>query len=810
MKINHLAGNPIRMVLGPWGKRSLPQVNGIIFAKGLEKEVIVERDRWGVPSIYSAERRDLFFAQGFVHAQDRLWQMDINRRAASGRLAEILGQEALETDRLTRTLGFRRRANRIWQRSSSAVQSDLEAYSAGINAFLANQPNLPLEFSLLGYRPERWDVLDSVSYGQLLAWTLSSGWAAEIVRARLVEALGQELAAQLEPNYPERNPVTLPGGIEYQKLEPDSMIRSDDSPFLNRGLEGSGRGSNGWVIASVRSTTGHPILCNDMHLPIPTPSLWYFNRLISEQVDSEDPGLQVFGVSQPGLPHVLIGHNQNIAWGATLTLADTEDLFVEKFRTVNNGPQTDKSYQYKFKEKWLPVAISEEIIQIKGSDPFLERVLSTHHGPVVSSVIPTDSQVITLSSYALKFELSINGFAQINIAQDWQDFVDAVRQIQAPSLNLLYADTAGNIGYYMSGKVPIRSKGQGLVPSPGWSGEYEWEDYVPFDQMPHAFNPKSGYIVSANNKIIGDDYPFYLGSSWRNGYRAARIEQMILGRKLISLQFCREMQMDCYSIPGVQFARQVEDIDIKDDSALQMAQLLVDWDGSLSAESIGGTVYQVVFAILSQRILKPLLGSDLVEQFLGVGPHPLLVPINELAGHWTSTLLRLLCEPEKLCELTGSSREELIVQSLAAAKEELERLLGNNQSAWHWGRLHYLNFDHLFSLQPTLGRAFGHGPFPVGGDSDTVFQNAIVPGGPFHSSSVSPSQRHLIDLGDLSQSKAILVPGQSGQLGSAHYGDLILPWFSGDYFNMSSSSSTGEPEQKSVLRLRPDLVKSDS
>ena len=513
MKLDHLVVHPIRMVLTAWGKRRLPQVNGVIFVKGLENEVIVERDRWGVPSIYSTERHDLFFAQGFVHAQDRLWQMDINRRAASGRLAEILGQEALQTDRLTRTLGFRRRANRIWGRISSVVQIDIEAYSAGINAFLANQPKLPLEFSLLGYEPEPWDVLDSVAYGQLLAWTFSSGWAAEIVRARLVETLGRELAAQLEPNYPERNPVTLPGGIEYRKLQPDSMIRSADGPFLNRGLEGSGRGSNGWVIASFRSSTGHPILCNDMHLPIPTPSLWYFNRLKSEPVVEGEPGLRVFGVSQPGLPYILIGCNQNIAWGATLTLADTEDLFIEKLRTVNGRPQTEKSYQYKYKEKWLPVAISEEIIQIKSSDPFLEQVLSTHHGPVVSSVIPTNSQVISLSRCALNFDPSINGFAQINFAHNWGEFVEAARQIQAPSLNLLYADTAGNIGHYMSGKVPIRSKGQGLVPSPGWSGEFEWEDYIPFDQMPHAFNPKSGYIISANNKIIGDDYPFYLGSS---------------------------------------------------------------------------------------------------------------------------------------------------------------------------------------------------------------------------------------------------------------------------------------------------------
>ena len=796
---------PLRTILAAWSRRRLPQDSGVIFANGLENEVIIDRDRWGIPSIHSPNRHALFFAQGFVHAQDRLWQMDINRRAASGRLAEILGPEALETDRLTRTLGFKRRAHQIWKNTSRLVKDDFKAYGAGINAYLANQPKLPLEFSLLGYRPDPWNVLDSVAFGGLLAWTLSSGWAAEIVRARLVESIGGDLAAKLEPGYPDQNPVTLSRGIEYNKLEPDLMIESSGGPYLNRGLEGSGRGSNCWVIAGARSSTGYPILCNDMHLPVTTPSLWYFNRLITRSDLNRKPELQVTGVSQPGLPYVLIGHNQNIAWGATLTLADTEDLFVEKLRPSSSKSQNGNSYQYKFNDIWLPAEVAEELIFVKGSESIREEIISTHHGPVVSSVIPTNGQVMTMKSMALKNDLSFGGFAQINMAKNWGDFVEAVRMIEAPSLNLLYADTSGNIGYYMSGKLPIRARGQGLVPSPGWSGEYEWLDTIPFEQMPHAFNPESGFIVSANNRIVGDDYPYFLGASWRNGYRAARIEEMIKSRPLISPAFCRDMQMDYYSIPGVNLARLLTDSEIEGDSANIIAQMLIEWDGYLDPESIGGTVYQVFMNILSQRILEPLIGSDLVEQFLGVGPHAVLVPINEMAGHWTSALLDLLSEPGTMQELTGSSRDELFAGSLAATAEELVRLLGKDQRRWQWGRLHKLSFDHLFSNRPSLGRALGHGPYPIGGDSDTIFQNAFAPVGSFQINSVSPSQRHLIDLGDLKGSKAILVPGQSGHLGSDHYGDLIDPWLGGSYFNMSGSSSTDDQEQKHSLRLLPDL-----
>ena len=393
------------------------------------------------------------------------------------------------------------------------------------------------------------------------------------------------------------------------------------------------------------------------------------------------------------------------------------------------------------------------------------------------------------------------------MAKNWDDFVDAIGLINAPSLNILYADTAGNIGYYMSGKIPIRAKGQGLVPSPGWSGKYEWEGAIPFEQMPHSFNPEAGYIVSANNRIVGDEYPYYLGSSWRNGYRAARIEQMIQSRKLISIEFCQEMQMDFLSIPGAQLARLAGESNIEDGPAEKIGQILTEWDGILNAESTGGLVYEVFLALLSRRILATLIETDLLEQFLGAGPHPILVPVNEMAGHWTSTLMGLLEEPNALQELTGSTRDELFAEILAETGEEISSLLGEDQSQWQWGRLHQLSFDHLFSIQPAFGRSLSHGPYPIGGDSDTVFQNAYVPGDSFDTNSVSPSQRHLIDLGDLSQSKAILVPGQSGHLGSEHYGDLILPWLQGDYFNMSGSISTDDHEQKNRLRLKPDMQK---
>jgi len=790
---------PIKRILERWSRGRLPQTEGKINLKGLNGDVTVHRDSWGIPRIVTPDRHDLFFAQGFVHAQDRLWQMDINRRAANGRLAEVVGSDALDSDRLTRTLGFRRLAPEVWKITKSEIKLDIEAYCHGVNAFINQLSGPPIEFSLLRYEPEPWDPMDSVAYGRLIAWSLSSGWAGELTRARLIEKLGAQLAAELEPVVPEGNPITLPEGIEIGELRVDPMTNAASGPYLSRGPEGSGRGSNGWVVAGTRTTTGFPILCNDMHLPVGTPSLWYYVKLYQLKNAKKESAYRVSGVSQPGLPYVLIGHNENIAWGATLSFVDTEDLYLERVNPARND-------NYEFRGQWRQAEVLEEIIRVKGQSDHNEQVTSTHHGPIISSVVPSDGKSISLSSVALEPGATFEGFALIGQAQNWQEFKKAVRAIRVPSLNLIYADNEGNIGYYVSGRVPIRSGDQGSLPKVGWSGEQEWNDEIPFEEMPHALNPKSGFIISANNKIVDDNYPYYLGSSWRNGYRSARIEQLIKEKDLLSPQDCLQMHMDCLSLPGIEFARKIKDVAIEDENSTEVRKYLRSWDGQLDSESIGGTVFQVMLKSLSNEILEPALGSVLAKEILGEGPHPILAPVNELSGHWTSTLLRLLDDRNLLEKLSGKSYEAVISDSLSRTVCELKKHLGSDPQKWRWGRLHQISFQHTLGSQRLLDQIFSQGPYPVGGDSDTVQQVAIAPGGKFHDISVSPSYRHVVNFADLDDSKAMYVPGQSGHLGSRHYGDLVQPWLVGEYFPMTNTDPGSDTSDVKSLTLGPTLT----
>ncbi|MCB8988714.1 MAG: penicillin acylase family protein [Ardenticatenaceae bacterium] len=495
----------------------LPQVNGRIYHRALHHPVTIRRDRWGVPHIHAASRHDLFFAQGFVHAQDRLWQMEINRRAASGTLSALLGPLTLDTDRLSRALGFARLAAQSWQSLDEASRADVLAYTAGVNALLETTSRLPLEFALLRHHPAPWQPLDTIAYGRLQMWALTNGAMGEMVTAQLNDRVGAALAAELLPEPPPENPVTLPQGIEV------NWRGTAVSPFLGKGGDGAGRGSNAWVISGDHTTTGQPILANDMHLPLGTPSLWYFVHLRS------DDGWHVSGFSQPGLPYVLVGRNAHIAWGATLAYTDCEDLFVEEFHPHNPA-------LYRSGDAWRTAQTITETIPIRTRPPHTEHITLTHHGPLLPfppspphPLTPTPPH-LSLSSTALHADAPLDGFARLNQACDWAEFSTAVSHIHAPSLNLLYADDQGNIGYWVTGRVPVRGQGDGRSPAPGHDPAYDWIGHIPPADMPHALNPAAGFIVSANHKIVDEaDYPHYLGRIWRDGYRARRLEQLIRG-----------------------------------------------------------------------------------------------------------------------------------------------------------------------------------------------------------------------------------------------------------------------------------------
>lgn len=774
----------VRSGLAWLSRQRLPQVSGTLHVTGLQAPVEVMRDRWGIPHLYASTPQDLFFAQGFVHAQDRLWQMELHRRTAQGHLSELFGELALDTDRTARTFGFSRLGRADWNIATQQVRDAILAYSAGVNAFLEHPSGkLPVEFTLLRYKPEPWQPEDTMAFSRVMLWQLSHAWYGEIVRAQLIEAVGEGHAAELDIQYPDANPTTLPDGIEFRRLDPTDVLHRMNGPFLDRG-----KGSNAWSVSPSKSASGNAALCNDMHLSLSMPGLWYANHLHAGE-------FHVTGVSVPGMPMILVGHNERIAWGMTLAFTDCEDLFVEQV-----DPQAP--HRYRFRDEWLEADVIEESIVVKGrTEPHVERIVVTHHGPIISDVVDYPDQRIAVNSMSLRPCPAFSGWLQLNQAGGWDEFVEAMRLIEAPQLNVTYADVEGNIGYWVTGKVPVRARGDGTVPAPGWTGEHEWLDEVPFEEMPHALNPEQGYVVSCNHRIMSDDYPHFLGNVWMNGYRARRIVEVFDGQDRLSPEDFRALQLDVTCLPGQEFVARLRDFTSSDPDVQLALEQLTAWNGRLTPESIGGTLYEVARYILVRNLLDPGLGPDLTVRFMGHGFHPLLFASSEFSGHDTVALIRLLDDPNSWWLQQAGGREALLSRSLKQAVLWLRDELGPDLHDWQWGRIHGAIFAHALGLQKPLDQAFDRGPYPIGGDTDTPCQTAISPKDPYHNKAWAPSYRQIVDMGDLSRSEAIHPPGQSGHLASSHYDDLVEPWLRGDYYPMLWTREQVEQEAQDQLLL---------
>lgn len=782
-----LWASTLRWLLTVMSRRRSPRIEGKISLKGLNSPVEIIRDRWGIPHIYASNLNDLFFAQGYVHAQDRLWQMELNRRTAQGCLSEIFGGIALDTDRTVRNFGFNRLGNLDWELMDRSIKETFIAYAEGVNAFLnAQDRKLPLEFSLIRHTPEPWQPEDSTAFLHLMVWKLSHAWHGEIVRAQVIQAVGEKAAAELEIEYPVENPLTLGNGIEINSLDFSKTRKSTENPFLDRGL-----GSNAWAIAGRKSATGMPYLCNDMHLPISMPGLWYLAHLSSGDY-------HVSGVTLPGAPCVFVGHNDHIAWGMTLAFTDCEDLYIEKFNP-------DLPTQYQTESGWEDAQVIPESIMVKGkTQPHIENVLITRHGPVISDVIGYAQERLAVQSMALKPAQAFSGWYALNQARNWSDFVDAMKLIEAPQLNVTYADVEGNIGYWVTGKVPIRAKGDGRLPAPGWTGEYEWVGEVPFNEMPHTLNPQNGFITTCNNRLVGDDYPYYLGSVWMNGYRARRICEVLSSKEQISTEDMRALHLDFTSLPGAELVTILGNFATDDPDAQLALTLLRNWDGILSPDSIGGAVYEVVRYRLVRNLIDPGLGEELTFHLMGQGFHPVLLDANEFFGHDTVTMFRLLDNPESRWVIQAGGRDEVIGRSLKEAISWLKTRLGSDPNNWRWGNIHRAIFAHALSLQKPLDKVFDRGPFPIGGDTDTPCQTAMHPHLPYDNKAWAPSFRQIIDMNDLSKSVTIAPAGQSGHLGNPHYDDLIVPWLKGEYCPMLWTREQVDRERVNQLILQPE------
>ena len=751
-----------------------PQHKGNFRLQRLKAPVEVLRDRWGVPHIYATSVDDLFFAQGFIHAQERLWQMDFNRRLVAGRLSEILGAAAVPLDRWMRILGMRRAAEKQAAIVDSA-SAMLESYVSGINAFIHQNQRLPMEFSLLRYEPDAWTSADPLSWAKMMAWDLSVNWETEILRAQLIARLGPEKAAELEPPHDRRQPFIIPEGVDYSCIGNEASRRASEARKFTGPAPQEGLGSNNWVLSGERTKSGLPLLANDMHLVMNIPSLWFENHLVAGE-------LNVTGVTFPGIPGVTAGHNPHVAWGFTNGFTDVQDLYIEHLRRTN-----DSRVEYEYQGKWVEAEVIPEVIRIKGEAPVIEEVIITRHGPIINALAPglCGEAPLALRWTALEPDNLLTSLVSMNLSRNCSEFRDSLRQWSVPSQNVVYADTQGNIGYSLPGKLPIRARGDGQVPVPGWSGEYEWLGYVPFEELPHMFNPPQGFVATANNKVIDERYPHWLGNDYISANRAKRIVEMIEAQPKLGVEDIRRMHTDQVCLPACRMVEVLKTMHSDSPELHAVLERMCKWDGCLSVDCPEASVYEVFIRRILFRLLTPRLG-DLAEGYIGKGPTPVLKESSMFGEHARDWLFAILDDPasEWFNLGDGQSRDDHLLTALQESVDYLKKTCGKRMQDWKWGKLHQITFNHALGSVKPLDRFFNRGPFPLGGDGDTIWAAVATYMDLSHKSIVGPPFRLIADLSDWNNSQGMLVPGQSGHPASRHYANNIRGWLKGEYHPM--------------------------
>jgi penicillin amidase len=765
--------------------KALAVVSGQLRMPGLERPVDVLRDRWGVAHIYAQNQHDLFFAQGVVAAQDRLFQMELWKRAGQGRLAEILGPSALPRDVNARALRYRGDRQAEYESYAPDTRAILTAFTDGINSYIANLnapggPGVPIEFQLAGFSPDTWHPEDCLN--RMAAFSMTGNAISELEHAQALAELGGEKASKLFDFDPAIALDPAPH-LDLTGLSPDllkNLVGSDQRiEFPAHPLEGS----NNWTISGALTASGKPLLANDPHRVIGLPSLRYMVHLVA-------PGWNVIGAGEPGLPGVALGHNQHIAWGFTIFGLDQQDLYVEELNPAN-------PLEYKTEDGWKKMEVQQEGFLVKGAPAKEIDLKFTRHGPVLWVDDKDDGQ----RALALRWVGTEPGTAgylaslAIDRAENWDQFESAVARWKVPSENLVYADNAGNIGEHSAGLAPLRNW-TGLLPVPG-SSNYNWAGFVPTSELPHSFNPKEDFVATANHKMIPEHYPYNVGFEWVPPYRVARIRSVIESAKQdhhkLTVTDMESLQNDSTSLPALEFQRLVRSTRLKDDPALTS---FLRWDGKLTRASSDAALYEVWFQQICVALGERSSKND--------GNR-----LQKLAGRYDdrppNTVLRILTNPDKGLFGAGdnplAARDQLLMDTLRSARKELEKLLGPDASQRSWGELHTVHFRHALDQQPGAKDLLDLGTLSRPGDEYTV--NATGTYGDSWEQVSGASYREILDTSDWDQSVAVNTPGQSGQPGSPHYSDLMELWDAGHYFPLLYSRKAVESETTDRLVLQP-------
>jgi penicillin amidase len=787
-------------------KAALPVLDGDLHlagtdSKGLGAPVTVRRDAHGVPHIAAATQDDLFVAQGYVTAQDRLWQMDIFRRHAGGELAEILGPSLVQHDKAQRVLQFSNIARRIYSNLPPADRARWDDYARGVNLFIAQHQNsLPAEFGLLAYRPRPWTGADSIVIGLMMVQDLDTHWVTKLSRERISRDLHDEkLEADLYPVGSWRDHPPTGEVIDWSQPHPAPPGTSDDDDDDNTqasaapaaahedtaalrallGLpacEGCTLGSNNWVIAGSHTASGKPLLSNDMHLGLTEPNVWFM-------ADLSAPGFHAAGVTLPGMPFVIAGHNEHVAWGFTALYADVQDLYIEKLDGKGNFEDGGGN--------WEPLAVDHELIHVRGGKDVQLDVQSTAHGPLLNPLFTKETRPISLKWTLYDPTLNSIPLYEINVASNWTEFSAALSTWSWPTQNVVYSDDQGHIAYHAVGRVPLRPAYGDVWGKPldrfwgnGWDNlRAEWKGYIPFDQLPSAFDPPSGFLATANSRVTTDKSPYPLTLEWAGPYRVERIYKMLQGRDQLTPADMLAVQNDVYSEVdqelGHRFAYAIDHTPGADDRLKKAADLMRSWDGRLTTDSAAASIVAQTRAALWPLILEPKLGKDAAGYSWSESSYAEEEIVMHASPDW----------------LPPAYKNWDALLTAAVRKGMKDGKAPSDLADWSYGSWHVLDIEHpLAQFLPLVGRVAGTGPQPFSGDTTTVKQADGVHG---------PSQRFTIDWSNIDGATENITLGESSDPFSPYFRDQWNDWYAGTTFALPFTQAAVAAQTRHTLRLLP-------
>ena len=806
---------------------AFPRTDGeaVLENAGLDGPVDIYRDANGIPHIYAETIHDLFLAQGYVHAQDRFWQMDFQRAIGHGRLAQLVGESVIDTDAFLRTLGWSRIADEEFATMPQDSRDALIAYADGVNAYMKERTSirLGLEYSVLkltnaSYKPLPWEPADTLVWAKAMAWDLRSNIDVEISRAVISKAVGADRVDDLFPVYPDDRPVIVPGGggttatagAREPVAAPTDLLAvvADRTGLLDDllGISGADIGSNNWVVSGALTETGSPILANDPHLEIRMPSIWYEIGLHCVPV-GPDCDLEVAGFSLLGIPAVVLGHNDRIAWGVTNLAADVQDLYIEKLNP-------DDPNQYEVNGQWVDMDVHTETLIIAGGKKKDLEVRGTRHGPIISDTygeledldegtaldLP-DEYAIALRWTALEPTRMVEAILGINRADNWDQFRRALSKWDVPSQNFVYADIDGNIGYQMPGRIPIRADGDGRIPVPGWTNQYEWTGFIPFDELPNRYNPPEGYIVTANNAVVDDSYPYFLAREWAYGTRAQRIIDLIEGAEgPISISMVEDMQRDNRNLMAEEIIPYLTSVKSTLAEVVAAQELLADWGSQARPfQQDADSPHSALYAAVWRHLLATTFHDDLPKDYWPVG-----------RDGYFETLRSILTDPtnewwDSQATNNVEERDAILEIVLREAWNEMVDTLGSDPNDWRWGQLHTATFRNAPFGQSGIAPIewlFNRGPFETSGGGDAVNATTWSAAEGYEVVAL-PSMRMIVDLDDLSRSRAVHTTGQSGHAFHKHYIDMADLWVVNETQPLLWERPAIQADAEGHLRLLP-------